>query len=55
MKHLLKIALARLGYGVQGTRYCPHQLLDAASLRAIESDDVVCRRMFEFGPEFTSI
>lgn len=55
VKHLLKIALARLGYRVQGTRYCPRQLLEPASLRAIEFDDVVCRRMFESGPEFTFI
>lgn len=55
MKHLLKIALAKLGYRVQGTQYCPRQLVEAASLRAIEFDDVVCRRMFEFGPEFTFI
>ena len=52
MKHLLKTALARLGYRVQGTRYCPRQLLETTSLRAIEFDDVVCRRMFEFGPEY---
>jgi FkbM family methyltransferase len=55
VKRLLKIALARLGYRVQGTRYCPRQLLEAANLRAIEFDDVVCRRMFEVGPEFTFI
>jgi len=55
MKHLLKTALARLGYRVQGTRYFPRQLLETTSLRAIEFDDVVCRRMFEFGPEFSFI
>lgn len=55
MKRLLKIALARLGYRVQGTRYCPRQLLETGTLRAIEFDDVVCRRMFECGPEFTFI
>jgi FkbM family methyltransferase len=55
MKRLLKTALARLGYRVQGTRYCPRQLLETANVRTIEFDDVVCRRMFEVGPEFTFI
>lgn len=55
MKHLLKTALARLGYRVQGVRYCPRQLLETTSLRVIEFDDVVCRRMFECGPELTFI
>jgi FkbM family methyltransferase len=55
MKHLLKMALAKLGYRVQGTRFCPRQLLEPASLRAIEFDDVVCRWMFEFRPELTFI
>ena len=53
MKALLNTVLAKLGYGVQGTRYWPRQLLEPACLRAIEFDDVVCRRMFEFGPEFS--
>lgn len=55
MKHLLKIALARLGYRVEGIRYCPRQLLEPAGLRSIEFDDVICRRMFESGPELTFI
>jgi len=55
MKHLLKIALARLGYRVQGIRYCPSQLLESAGLRSLEFDDVICRRMFESGPELTFI
>ena len=55
MKQLLKTVLGRLGYRVQGTRHCPRQLLDAASIRTIEFDDVVCRRMYEFGPEFTFV
>jgi len=55
VKHLLKPALAALGYRMQGTRYCPRQLLEPTSLRAIEFDDVVCRRMFESRPEFTFI
>ena len=55
VKRLLKTALARLGYRVQGTRHCPRQLLEPSSLRTIEFDDVVCRRMFEFASELTFI
>ena len=55
VKRLLKTALAKLGYRVQGTRHCPRQLLEPSSLRAIEFDDVVCRRMFEFASELTFI
>lgn len=55
MKQQLKSALARLGYQVQGTRYVPRQLLEQDHLRALEFDDVVCRRMFECGPELTFI
>ena len=55
MKRLLKSTLAALGYRVQGTRYCPSQLLEPDCLRVIEFDDLVCRRMFESGPELTFI
>lgn len=55
MKHLVEMVLSKLGYRVQGTRYCPRQLLEPTSLRAIEFDDVVCRRMFELGRELTFI
>jgi FkbM family methyltransferase len=55
MKHLLKTALAALGYRVQGTRYCPRQLLEPGCLRVIEFDDLVCRRMFESGAELNFI
>jgi FkbM family methyltransferase len=55
LKRLLKTVLAKLGYRVQGTRYVPRQLLDPGSLRYLEFDDVVCRRMFEFGPSLTFI
>ena len=55
MKAVTRSVLAAFGYRVQGIRYTPRQLLDAASLRAIEFDDVVCRRMFEVRPEFTFI
>jgi len=55
MKHLLKLALGKLGYRIQGTRFIPDQLLETANLRALEFDDVVCRRMFEYGSELTFI
>lgn len=55
MKRLLKTILAKLGYSLQSTRYLPRQLLDPANVRTVEFDDVICRRMFENGPEFTFI
>jgi FkbM family methyltransferase len=55
VRHLVKVGLAALGYQVQGTRYCPRQLLEPGCLRRLEFDDVVCRRMFEFGREFTFV
>ena len=47
MKQWVKKLLAKLGYQVQGTRYCPRQLLEARFLRPLEFNDVVCRHMFE--------
>jgi FkbM family methyltransferase len=55
MKHFVKSGLAALGYQVQGTRYCPRQLLEPGLLRRLEFDDVVCRRMVDFGQEFTFV
>jgi FkbM family methyltransferase len=55
VRHLVKVGLAALGYQVQGTRYCPRQLLEPGFRRRLEFDDVVCRRMFEFGREFTFV
>jgi FkbM family methyltransferase len=55
LRHWTKKGLATLGYEVRGTRYCARQLLDPECLRAIEFDDVVCRRMFESGPELNFI
>ena len=49
MKASVRSVLAAFGYRVQGTRYIPRQLLEPANLRALEFDDVVCRRMFEVG------
>lgn len=55
VKRLIQAALDKLGYRVQGIRYCPRQLLDAKNLRVVEFDDLVCRRMFESGSQFTFI
>ena len=55
LRQQIKSGLAALGYQVQGTKYCPRQLLEPALLRRLEFDDVVCRRMFEVGQEFTFI
>jgi FkbM family methyltransferase len=51
----IKRGLGALGYEVRGTRYCPRQLLNPALLRRLEFDDVVCRRMFEVGSQFTFV
>ena len=55
MKQLLKIILAKLGYRLQGTRYYPRQLLESQLLRPLEFEDVICRRMFNFGQKLTFI
>jgi FkbM family methyltransferase len=55
MKQLVKQVFAKLGYQVQGTRYCPRHLLEPRYLRNIELADVICRRMFEVGQELTFI
>ena len=55
LRQQIKSGLAALGYQVQGTKYCPRQLLEPALLRKLEFDDVVCRRMFEVGREFSFI
>jgi FkbM family methyltransferase len=55
MKQWLKALLAKLGYQAYGIRYCPRQLLEPDCLRVIGLDDVICRRMFEFGQEFSFI
>lgn len=49
MKSLLKSMLRSLGYHIQGTRFTPRHLLDPKSLRLLEFDDIICRRMFEVG------
>ena len=55
LRHRIKRGLAALGYQVLGTRYCPRQLLEPGLLRRLEFDDIVCRRMFEVGRDFTFI
>ena len=55
MKNLIKSILNALGYRIQGTRYTPRQLLDQNDLRTLAFDDVVCRHMFEVGPELTFV
>lgn len=55
LRHGIKRGLAALGYHVQGTRYCPRQLLEPTLLRCLEFDDVICRRMFEVGSQLTFI
>jgi hypothetical protein len=55
LRQQIKSGLAALGYQVRGTKYCPRQLLDPELRRGLELDDVVCRRMFEVGRDFTFI
>lgn len=55
LRQQIKSGLAALGYQVQGTKYCPRQLLEPGFLRKLEFDDVVCRRMFEVGRELSFI
>ena len=55
MKALTRSVLLAFGYRIQGVRYTPRPLLEPKNLREIEFDDVVCRRMVEFGPEFRFI
>lgn len=55
MKALIRRALRRVGYNVEGVRYTPRQLLEPARLRALEFDDIVCRHMYEHGRELSFI
>lgn len=47
MRELVRRVLLRSGYHLEGVRYTPRQLLDPLAVRALELDDVICRRMFE--------
>jgi len=49
VKTLVRGALRRLGYNVEGIRYTPRHLLEPGRLRALEFDDIVCRHMHERG------
>jgi FkbM family methyltransferase len=49
VKAWVRQRLRDLGYDVQGIRYTPRHLLDPTLMRAVEFDDVICRRMFEQG------
>jgi FkbM family methyltransferase len=49
VKTLIRQALRRVGYSVEGIRHTPRQLLDPACVRRLEFDDVVCRHMHEHG------
>jgi FkbM family methyltransferase len=55
MKRLVKSVLAKRGYRIENMRYVPRQLRDSRSVRSVEFDDLVCRRMFEAGTALTFI
>lgn len=49
IKNLIKFTVRRLGYRIEGVSHVARQLRDVKSLRSVEFDDLVCRRMFERG------
>jgi FkbM family methyltransferase len=55
MKHLIRAMLGIAGYRIEGIRYTPRQFYDPAVARTLMFDDVVCRHMFEVGPELTFV
>jgi FkbM family methyltransferase len=55
MKRLIRAILGMAGYRIEGIRYTPRQLYDPAVMRTLLFDDVVCRHMFEVGPELTFV
>lgn len=55
MKQVVRRMLERVGYRMQCIRYTPQQLLDSTHVRELHFDDIVCRRMYEHGREFTFI
>jgi FkbM family methyltransferase len=55
MKRLLRAMLGMAGYRIEGIRYTPRQFYDSAVARTLMFDDVVCRHMFEVGPELTFV
>jgi FkbM family methyltransferase len=52
VKTLIRRWAHGLGYNVEGIRYTPRQLLEPDRMRALEFDDIICRRMHEHGREF---
>lgn len=46
-KRQIRNLLGALGYEIRGTHYIPRPLRETANLRAVEFDDIVCRRMVE--------
>jgi FkbM family methyltransferase len=55
MKRLIRAMLGMAGYRIEGTRYTPRQFYDPAVARTLLFDDVVCRHMFEVGPQLIFI
>jgi FkbM family methyltransferase len=55
MKRLIRSILRMAGYRIEGIRYTPRQFYDPALTRTLMFDDVVCRHMFEVGPDLTFI
>lgn len=55
MKAAIRATLERMGYRIEGVRYTPRQLLQIECVRGLEFDDVVCRRMFEYGERFVFV
>jgi hypothetical protein len=55
MKRLIRAILGMAGYRIEGIRYTPRQFYDPTVARTLMFDDVVCRHMFEVGPELTFV
>jgi FkbM family methyltransferase len=55
MKRLIRAILGIAGYRIEGIRYTPRQFYDPAVARTLTFDDVVCRHMFEVGPELSFV
>jgi FkbM family methyltransferase len=55
MKRLLRAILGMAGYRIEGIRYTPRQFYDPTVARTLTFDDLVCRHMFDVGPELTFI
>jgi FkbM family methyltransferase len=55
MKRLIRAILGVAGYRIEGIRYTPRQFYDPAVARTLTFDDVLCRYMFEVGPELTFV